>query len=114
MRGAVPVSEKKRFNLSLSMGNPMQREAWRIISGFPERERTSAVCWAVCRAYGDQRQEDRLREILREELSAVQVVSPGENAKPENSAEESQGIFVNDEVDDFLSSLQNGQFGGMA
>lgn len=108
------MSEKKRFNLSLSMGNPMQREAWSIISGFPERERTSAVCWAVCRAYGEQRQEERLREILREELSAVQVVSPGENAKPENSAEESQGIFVNDEVDDFLSALQSGQFRGMA
>ena len=114
MRGAVPVSEKKRFNLSLSMGNPMQREAWSIISGFPERERTSAVCWAVCRAYGEQRQEERLREILREELSAVQVVSLGEDAKPGNSAEESQGIFVNDEVDDFLSALQSGQFRGMA
>ena len=108
------MSEKKRFNLSLSMGNPMQQEAWSIISGFPERERTSAVCWAVCRAYGDQRQEERLREILREELSAVRFVSPGENAQPGNSTEESQGVFIDDEVDDFLSALQNGQFGGIA
>ena len=114
MRGAVPVSEKKRFNLSLSMGNPMQQEAWSIISGFPERERTSAVCWAVCRAYGDRHQEERLREILREELSAIQFVSPSETSKPDRTVEENCGIFVDDVVDDFLSALQNGQFGGMA
>ena len=114
MRGAVPVSEKKRFKLSLSMENPMQREAWSIISGFPERERTSAVCWAVCRAYGEQRQEERLREILREELSAVRFVSPSETSKTDNTVEENCGIFVDDEVDDFLSALQNGEFGGLA
>ena len=105
------MSEKKRFNLSLSMENSMQREAWNIISGFPERERTSAVCWAVCRAYGEQRMEERLREIMMEVLSGLSVVSSGAETVREVSHEASQDVVMDEGIADFLSALQTGQLG---
>ena len=98
------MPEKKRFNLSLSLDNPLQRKAWEVISGYPERERTNAVCWAVCRAYEESRFEERAREILREELRNVRFVS----SESQNEARESQEIAVDGEISDFLSALQSG------
>ena len=105
------MSEKKRFNLSLSMENPMQREAWSIVSGFPERERTSAVCWAVCRAYGERHIEDRLREIMMELLDGMSVVSSGAETVREVPHEASHEVVMDDGIADFLSALQTGQLG---
>ena len=105
------MSEKKRFNLSLSMQNPMQREAWNIISGFPERERTSAVCWAVCRAYGEQRMEERIREIMMGVLNDLSVVPSGAETAREGPHEASQDVVMDEGIADFLSALQTGQLG---
>ena len=98
------MSERKRFNLSLSLDNPLQRKAWEVISGYPERERTNAVCWAVCRAFGESHFEERMREIMREELQNVRFV-PSES---QSEARESQEIAVDGEISDFLSALQSG------
>ena len=105
------MSEKKRFNLSLSMENPMQREAWNIIRGFPERERTSAVCWAVCRAYGEQRMEERLREIMLEVLNGLPVIPSGAETARKEPGEDAQAIVTDAGIADFLSALQTGQLG---
>ena len=99
------MPEKKRFNLSLSMDSPLQRKAWEVISGYPERERTNAVCWAVCQAYDERRFEERAREILREELRNVRFVS----SETQSEARESQEIAVDGEISDFLSALQSGR-----
>ena len=104
------MSEKKRFNLSFSMENPMQREAWDIISGFPDRERTNAVCWAVCRAYGEQRMEECLRKIMREALSGVAVIPSGTETVQEASVKNTQEVVMDDGISDFLSALQTGQW----
>ena len=87
------------------MDSPLQRKAWEVISGYPERERTNAVCWAVCRAYEESRFEERAREILREELQNVRFV-PSEN---QSEAKKSQEIAVDGEISDFLSALQSGR-----
>ena len=91
------------------MENPMQREAWDIISGFPDRERTNAVCWAVCRAYSEQRMEERLREIMREALSGVSVIPSGAVTVQEASVMNTQEVVMDDGIADFLSALQTGQ-----
>lgn len=98
------MPEKKRFNLSLSLDNPLQRKAWEVISGYPERERTNAVCWAVCQAYDERRFEECAREILREELQNVRFVL----SDSQDEAGESQEIAVDGEISDFLSALQSG------
>ena len=98
------MSEKKRFNLSLSMQNPMQREAWNIISG-------SAVCWAVCRAYGEQRMEERIREIMMGVLNDLSVVPSGAETAREGPHEASQDVVMDEGIADFLSALQTGQLG---
>ena len=86
------------------MDSPLQRKAWEVISGYPERERTNAVCWAVCRAYEESRFEERAREILREELQNVRFVL----SDSQGEARESQEIAVDGEISDFLSALQSG------
>ena len=100
------MPEKRRFNLSLSLDNPLQRKAWEVISGYPEGERTNAVCWAVCRAYEESRFEERARKILREELQNVRFVS----SESQSEARESEEIAVDGEISDFLSALQSGHF----
>ena len=99
------MAEKKRFNLSLSMDSPLQRKAWEVIGEYPERNRTNAVCWAVCRAYSERCFEERAREILREELRNVRFVS----SESQSEARKSQEIAVDGEISDFLSALQSGR-----
>ena len=93
------------------MDNPLQREAWKIISEFPDRERTNAVCWAVCRAYGEQRLEERVREILREELNGVTIAASGFESGRTGTNNETRTLVMDDGIADFLSALQGGQFG---
>ncbi len=93
------------------MGNPIQRDAWKIISEFPDRERTNAVCWAVCRAYGEQRLEERIREILREELSGVTIAPFEPESGRTGTNDETRTLVMDDGIADFLSALQGGQFG---
>lgn len=110
------MGERKRFNLSLSMDNPLHREAWEVISGFPDRERTNAVCWGVCRAYGRKNEREEIREMLREELKKVCILPSG--AKNSNTDVESKGTEVEDVVMDggisgFLSGLWEGKIEGL-
>ena len=92
------------------MDNPLQREAWKIISEFPDRERTNAVCWAVCRAYGEQRLEERIREILWEELSGVTIAPFESESGRTGTNDETRTLVMDDGIADFLSALQGGQF----
>ena len=99
------MSEKKRFNLSFSMDNPLQREAWKIISEIPDRERTNAVCWAVCSAYGEQRLEERIREILREELNGLTIAASESESERTGTNNETRTLVMDDGIADFLSAL---------
>lgn len=58
--------QKRRLHIVLSLDNPRQRETWETLS--QQKNKSSAVCEAVC---GYQRQkslEDTLRRLLREKL----------------------------------------------
>ena len=90
--------------IPFTLTSGLTKRHW-VISGYPERERTNAVCWAVCRAYEESRFEERAREILREELQNVRFVS----SETQSEARESQEIAVDGEISDFLSALQSGR-----
>lgn len=92
---------KRRLHIVLSLDNPLQREAWSILS--QAKNKTNAVCEAVCGYHKLKTLEDTLRSILRDELKhtpAAPVPQAAENNKePE--------VVIDDAVLGFLRSLQN-------
>ena len=101
--GALAVAEKRRLNLSFSMSSPLQREAWEILRAVPSGQRTEAVCRAVCRMRERDALPEAVRQIIREELRNMEMLSPEE--KPEQP----QAGDVDDNVLGFLLALQNGE-----
>ena len=93
------MSEKHRLNIALSMSNPLQQEAWSILSRMENK--TSAICEAVCGYYKQADLKETLRTVLREELKNVTVP-----VAVEVESEEA-GAAVDGSVLDFLLQLQN-------
>lgn len=89
--------EKRRLHIVLSLDNPLQREAWRILS--QAKNKTSAVCEAVCGYQKQKGLEDTLCTVIREELKHIPVLLPVENES------ESESV-VDAAVVDFLLALQ--------
>ena len=95
------MAEKKRLNLAFSMSSPLQREAWEILRAVPSGQRTEAVCRAVCRMWEREALLEAVRQIIREELRNMEMLSPKE--KPGQP----QAGDVDDNVLGFLLALQN-------
>ena len=89
--------EKRRLHIVLSLDNPLQRETWRILS--QAKNKTSAVCEAVCGYQKQKGLEDTLRTVIREELKHIPVPLPTEN---DNNTEP----IADAAVLDFLLTLQ--------
>ena len=96
------MADKRRLNLSFSMASPFQREAWKRLCAIPSGQRTDAVCRAVCRMYEQDTLLEAVRQIIREELRGVELISAKEKA------EQPQAGDVDDNVLGFLRSLQEG------
>ena len=106
------MAEKKRFGMTLSMSDPLQRQAWEILEAVPERQRTAAVCKALCRADGDRILIDEVRAVIqdsiRAELRSVQLApAPGDSADRETEAQRPQDreIQLDSATMDYLFSL---------
>jgi NADH:ubiquinone oxidoreductase subunit D len=95
------LADKRRLNLSFSMASPFQREAWKRLCAIPSGQRTDAVCRAVCRMYEQDTLLEAVRQIIREELRGVELISAKEKA------EQPQAGDVDDNVLGFLLALQN-------
>ena len=95
------LKTRRRVNLSLNLSAPHQREAWGIIRAIPAGLRTDAVCRAVCRMYEQDTLLEAGRQIIREELRGVELISAKEKA------EQPQAGDVDDNVLGFLLALQN-------
>ena len=95
------MADKRRLNLSFSMASPFQREAWKRLCAIPSGQRTDAVCRAVCRMYEQDTLLEAVRQIIREELRGVELISAKERA------EQPQAGDVDDNVLGFLLALQN-------
>ena len=83
------------------MASPFQREAWKRLCAIPSGQRTDAVCRAVCRMYEQDTLLEAVRQIIREELRGVELIS----AKVK--VEQPQAGDVDDNVLGFLLALQN-------
>ena len=91
-------SKKRRLHIVLSLDNPRQRETWEILS--QQKNKTSAVCEAVCGYHRQKSLEDTLRKLLREELKNVAIPQAAE-------AVEEPDTTVDAAVLDFLLAMQN-------
>ena len=97
--GSERGGQKRRLHIVLSLDNPRQREVWEILS--QEKNKTSAVCEAVCGFHEQKSLEDTLRKVLQEELKHMPPVQ-----QTAETAEEPD--IVNDAaVLDFLQALQD-------
>lgn len=90
--------KKRRLHIVLSLDNPLQRETWEILS--QQKNKTSAVCEAVCSYHRQKCLEDTLRKVLREELKNVAIPQTAE-------AVEEPDTTVGAAVLDFLLAIQN-------
>lgn len=90
--------KKRRLHIVLSLDNPLQRETWEILS--QQKNKTSAVCEAVCGYHRQKNLEDTLRKLLREELKNVAIPQTAEAVEePDTTADAA--------VLDFLMAFQN-------
>lgn len=94
------MREYWRLNLSLNPGNPLQKEAWEILSSIPRGHRTDAVCRAVIAHTRQEAMLDQIREVIREELKYLPI-------EPETQQETQDD---DDAVLGFLRALQGGEF----
>ena len=89
------MTDFRRVNLRLNLDNPVQMDAWNILSAIPKGYRTEAVCRALLR----QREQESLRkliqEVVHEELNHLTIRPCAE--EPEDDA-----------VLGFLRALQDG------
>ena len=89
---------KRRLHIVLSLDNPLQQETWQILS--QAKNKTSAVCEAVCGHHRQKNLEDTLRTILQEELKHISVLQTADHEKnTENDCDA--------DILDFLRELQN-------
>ncbi len=91
--------EKRRLHIVLSLDNPLQRETWQLLS--QAKNKTSAVCEAVCGYHKQKNLEDTLRSVLQEELKHITVAPTSQVA--ENDDKPCGNIDTS--VLDFLRSL---------
>ena len=89
---------KRRLHIALSMDNPLQRDTWLILS--QTKNKTSAVCEAVCGHHRQKSLEDTLRAVLKEELKHISVL------QTEDHEENTENVCDAD-ILDFLQQLQN-------
>ena len=89
---------KRRLHIVLSLDNPLQRETWQILS--QAKNKTHAVCEAVCGYHQQKSLEDTLRSVLQKELKHISV---GPAAEHEENTED----VCDTTVLDFLRELQN-------
>lgn len=90
--------KKRRLHIVLSLDNPSQRETWEILS--QQKNKTSAVCEAVCGYHRQKCLEDTLRKVFREEMKNVAIPQAAE-------ASEESDTTADAAVLGFLMALQN-------
>ena len=90
------MANRQRLNLSLNLRNPRHRKVWETLSAIPQGQRTELVCSLILKE-STATQEELLRQIIREELAALQY--------PINQISETKAEDVSDDVLGFLRSL---------
>lgn len=90
--------KKRRLHIVLSLDNPLQRETWEILS--QQKNKTIAVCEAVCGYHRQKCLEDTLRKVLREEMKNVAIPQAADASAGSDTTADAAVL-------DFLMALQN-------
>ena len=96
--GSECNNRKRRLHIALSLEDSLQWETWLILS--QAKNKTRAVCEAVCSHHRQKSLEDTLRAVLQEELKHISVLQTVDH-------EENTENVCDAAVLDFLQQLQN-------
>jgi hypothetical protein len=83
----------------------VQQETWQLLS--QAKNKTAAVCEAVCGYHKQKNLEDTLRSLLRDELKHIPVASAPQPVENDKGLE----VAADAAVLNFLQSLQNDEWG---
>ena len=94
------TSNKHRINLALSPDNPLQREALAVLTRSPPGTRTTLICQALCAYQNNEALVERLRRVIREELSKASIQTGFQEEPPKKAVADNRKAL------DFIRSLQ--------
>ena len=96
----MKTSNKYRINLALSPDNPLQLEALSVLAQAPLGTRTTLICQALCEYRKNEALVEKLRSVIREELSNTSIQAAPKSELAENDVTDNQNAL------DFIRSLQ--------
>ncbi len=100
----VPVmrDDRRRLNLSFSLDNEDQRQAWEIVSAVPRGRITETVCRMLIEHKSQTELLLAIRQAVREELKSY----GGITKKLHNTTEAEEAGAVRNDILGFLRDLQ--------
>lgn len=99
-REVMKTSNKHRINLALSPDNPLQREALAVLSQAPPGTRTALICQALRDYQKNEALVEKLRSVIREELSKASIQETPKSESPEKAVADNRIVL------DFIRGLQ--------
>ena len=96
----MKTSNKHRINLALSPDNPLQKEALSVLTKAPPGTRTTLICQALCEFQKNKALVEKLRSVIREELSKASIQTGFQEEPPKNAVADNRKSL------DFIRSLQ--------
>ena len=96
----MKTSNKHRINLALSPDNPLQKEALSVLTKAPPGTRTTLICQALCEYQKSEALVEKLRSVIREELSKASIQAAPKVEPPEKADADNRKAL------DFIRSLQ--------
>ena len=96
----MKTSNKHRINLALSPDNPLQKEALSVLTKAPPGTRTTLICQALRDYQKNEALVEKLRRVIREELSKASIQTGFQEEPPENAVADNRKAL------DFIRSLQ--------
>ena len=96
----MKTSNKHRINLALSPDNPLQLEALSVLAQVPPGTRTTLICQALCEYQKNEALVERIRSVIREELSNASIQTAPLDVVPTKAVADNQIAL------DFIRSLQ--------
>ena len=96
----MKTSNKRRINLALSPDNPLQREALAVLTQAPPGTRTTLICQALCEYQKSEALVEKLRSVIREELSKASIQTAPLDEVPTKTVADNRKAL------DFIRSLQ--------
>ena len=96
----MKTSNKHRINLALSPDNPLQKEALAVFTQAPHGTRTTLICQALCEYQKNEALVEKLRRVIREELSKASIQETPKSEPPEKAVADNRIVL------DFIRGLQ--------